>query len=110
MAAAVWDARPWLNSDGLLPSALQWAALDCPGALGAMEQLGLTIGEVIWLLGTLTAEVSPGWSPTEPVVVLGWLQSRKGRKNLVGSALVTAQGVVMARAEAVWIRIDPEPA
>jgi hypothetical protein len=104
-AAAVWDPQPWLVSAGRLPTELQWAALDCPGALGALEQLGLVIGEETWLLGTMTAEVSPDWAPTGPVVVLGWLQERTGRKQLVGSALLES-GITMARADAVWIRVD----
>ena len=106
VAAAVWDPRPWLGADGTLASELQWAALDCPGALGAMEQLGLTLGDETWLLGTMSAEVSPCWPAAEPVVVLGWLQSHQGRKHLVGSALVSQEGTVMARAEAIWIQVD----
>ena len=105
VAAAVWDPAPWVD-DGRLSPVLQWAALDCPGALGAMEQLGLTLGQQTWLLGTMTAEVTADWAPTAPVSVLGWLQSHEGRKHLVGSALVGADGDLVARAEAIWIRVD----
>ena len=40
-------------------------------------------------------------------IVLAWQRGSQGRKHHSGSALFTAGGALLARAEATWIAVDP---
>ncbi|HET6968528.1 MAG TPA: hypothetical protein VFI44_09635, partial [Ornithinibacter sp.] len=46
-------------------------------------------------------------TPGEPHVVLAWQRGSEGRKHRSGSALFSAGGDLLARAEATWIAVDP---
>jgi hypothetical protein len=43
----------------------------------------------------------------QPCVVVGQLRSLDGRKAFTSSALFSADGELLARAEATWLEIDP---
>ena len=75
-----------------------WAALDCPSgwAVDDFQREGV-------LLGRMAARVDRLPAPGEPHVVLGWRVGEEGRKRYAGSALLTADGEVLARSRSTWI-------
>nr|MBA2774905.1 hypothetical protein [Nocardioidaceae bacterium] len=100
-------ACTWVPGDDLSDSAgrvapeFVWSALDCPGGWTSdLEQRPL-------VLGTMTA----GW-PAPVVaggryVVVGQLTAEQGRKTFTASGLYDAAGRLLARAEQVWVAVDP---
>lgn len=92
-------ATTWTPDEVDVP--LVWAALDCPGGWSA----GLAGRPMV--LGTMTARVLALPVTGEPHVVLSWQRGAHGRRHLSGSALLTSDGAVLARAEATWVTVDP---
>jgi hypothetical protein len=90
-------ASSWAPPDDVRPE-LVWAALDCPSgwAVDDFQREGV-------LLGRMAAEIDRLPEPGKPHVVLGWRMGEDGRKRYAGSALLTAEGEVLARARSTWI-------
>jgi hypothetical protein len=90
-------AAPWTPPADVTPE-LVWAALDCPSgwAVDDFQREGV-------LLGRMAAEIDRLPTPGEPHVVVGWRIGEDGRKRYAGSALLTADGDVLARARSTWI-------
>ena len=90
-------AAPWTPGEDVRPE-LVGAALDCPSgwAVDDFPREGV-------LLGRMAAEIDRLPAPGEPHVVLGWRIGEDGRKRYAGSALLTAEGEVLARARSTWI-------
>jgi hypothetical protein len=90
-------ASPWLPPQGVRPE-LVWAALDCPSgwAVDDFQREGV-------LLGRMAAEIARLPEPGEKHVVMAWRVGEDGRKRFAGSALLTAEGEVLARARSTWI-------
>jgi hypothetical protein len=90
-------AAPWTPPSEIGPE-LVWAALDCPGgwAVDDFQREGV-------LLGRMAARIDRLPVPGEPHVVLGWPVGEDRRKRYAGSALLTADGEVLARARSTWI-------
>ncbi|WP_217213821.1 PaaI family thioesterase [Streptomyces sp. AC550_RSS872] len=105
LVASAWTPSPaFADPNGLLPPALVWSALDCPGNwagrfLGTQRPGAVTAS----LTGTILRPVTTG----EPYISYAWLLSESGRKHTVGAALATAEGELCAVSEALWI--DPRP-
>jgi hypothetical protein len=100
-------ASLWTPPGDVTPE-LVWAALDCPSgwAVDDFQREGV-------LLGRMAAEIDRLPSPGEPHVVIGWRVGAEGRKRFAGSALLTADGEVLARSRSTWIvptETDPAPA
>lgn len=99
-------AGPWMphpdvaGPDGLLDLPTTWAALDCPGGWAA----DFTAQTMV--LGRMTAEVLRRPAAGEALVASGLLRGRDGRKFRTATALHTADGELLGRAEQVWIEID----
>ncbi len=55
------------------------------------------------LLGRMATEIDRLPTPGEPHVVIGWRVGEEGRKRFAGSALLTADGEVLARSRSTWI-------
>jgi hypothetical protein len=55
----------------------------------------------------MTAQVFTPPVIGEEHVVLSWSRGDDGRKRHAGSALFTADGRLLARADQTWIAIDP---
>ncbi len=87
----------WTPSDGTLP--MVWAALDCPGGWSA-DLPGRPM-----VLGRMTTRIDALPVVGEPHVVHGWLLGGAGRKVHTASALHTADGTLLALAQATWITI-----
>ena len=90
-------AAPWTPGEDVGPE-LVWAALDCPSgwAVDDFQREGV-------LLGRMAARIDRLPEPGEPHVVLGWRIGEDGRKRYAGSALLTADGEVLARARSTWL-------
>lgn len=104
-------AAPWVPdvslgaADGKVRPEFMWAALDCPGYFAARAD------GVPMLLGAFTAHVDRRVHVDEPCVVVGWRIGGSGRKHEVGTALYDEEGIVCARARALWIeprKLEPD--
>lgn len=99
-ALLVADATLPHGPDCALAPELVWAALDCP-----------SYTPEIWdaqrpsLLAGLAAELIEPVRLGEPVVAVGWPLETEGRKHRSASALLGADGRLLARARALWIRL-----
>lgn len=99
-------ASPWTPPEGVGPE-LVWAALDCPSgwAVDDFQREGVLLGRMATAIDRLP-------TPGEPHVVIGWRVGEEGRKRFAGSALLTADGDVLARSRSTWIvatGTDPAP-
>jgi hypothetical protein len=78
-----------------------WACLDCPGGWAA-DMAGRPM-----VLGRMTATVDAPPEIGERHVVMGRLLGQEGRKTFTATSLYDSDGRVVARAEHVWIAVDP---
>ena len=110
--AAAWvpDASLADDGTGAVDLASCWAALDCPGGW-ALDLIGRPM-----VLGTMTAQVRTLPHVGGRYVVVGRALDRVGsaagtgsRKARTETALydVDAPGAPLARATAIWLRVDP---
>jgi hypothetical protein len=99
--AATWTPHAAFGgADGTLDVPTTWAALDCPGGWAA------DFTRQAMVLGRMTAEVLRAPRAGEPLVAMGDLSARDGRKFLASTALYATDGELLGRAEQVWIEID----
>ena len=95
----VADATLPHDGAGALAPEIVWAALDCP-----------SYTPEIWssdrpsLLAGLAAEILAPVRLGEPVVAVGWPLETEGRKHRSATALLDADGRLLACARALWIR------
>lgn len=102
MVAAPWIPDRSLVADGgMVDRVFVWSALDCPGAFAALP---LPEGKTI-VLGELCASIRGDVRPGERYVAAGWPLGRDGRKRIVGTAIYTERGTVVALARATWIEV-----
>ncbi len=102
LTACVWTPDASLvDGSGRVPDHFVWAALDCPSAWTS----DLEVRPVV--LGRLTARCDSAVAVGTPYVVVARLLSEQGRKTFTASAVYAADGTLVARAEQVWIAIDP---
>ncbi|MBS0360278.1 MAG: hypothetical protein JSR98_02765 [Proteobacteria bacterium] len=102
--ACVWTPdQAFADAEGLMPTEVIWAALDCPGFFAWVVKEGRHGA----LLGTMTGEVLRRPRAGEPTIVMAWPLAREGRKETAGVALFSAEGELMARAHQVWITMAP---
>jgi hypothetical protein len=95
------------SADGPVAPEFVWAALDCPsGFAGAGAQhLGMSGSETM-LLGRMSAHIERRPALGDRCVIVAWPTGRDGRKLFAGSALLSADGKILAAAEATWILVD----
>src|SRR3954470_10556831 len=86
------------GTGGLVPE-IAWGALDCPSYVPAMRE-----PDVPSLLARMHAELLEPIPIGEPIVATGWLLGAEGRKHHTASALLSADGRLLARARHVWVR------
>lgn len=89
------------DANGVLPTEIVWAALDCPSYPARALR-----GEVRCLLGTLAVTQQRALTAEERFVVVGWTVSVAGRKHHSAAALIDGDGEVAAQSEAIWIAVD----
>lgn len=92
-------AATWTPGDAAGPEV--WAALDCPGGKAAGFPTTLMV------LGTMTVQIFTAPVVGDEHIVLSWSRGDDGRKRQAASALFTADGQLLARADQTWIAIDP---
>jgi hypothetical protein len=103
-------AAPWTpgedlaDDDGLVAKEFLWAALDCPSYFALPRA-----GELMALLGRMTAEVRERPAPGEALVAAAWGAGSEGRKHAARSALYGADGRLLARAACLWIELKERP-
>jgi hypothetical protein len=102
--ACTWTPDKSLAADDE-PAAVRpefvWAALDCPGGWTA-DVVGRPM-----VLGRITGEIYAPAEVGERHVVMGRLLGEDGRKTFTATTLYDSDGRVVARAEHVWIAVDP---
>lgn len=104
--ACVWRPNDaFAGADGLIPTEIVWAALDCPGSLAWIVKTGSGGG----LLGTMTGEVLRRPRAGEDTIITAWPIEQNGRKFVAGVALFDAAGALMARGSQIWIARTPPP-
>jgi hypothetical protein len=86
------------DARGLAPE-IAWGALDCPSYVPALWH-----AETPSMLARMHAEILEPIPLGEPVVATGWLLRADGRKYYTASALLAADGRLLARAGHMWIR------
>jgi hypothetical protein len=89
---------------GTLATELVWSALDCPSYTPALWANGTPS-----LLASLRAELLEPVPAGEPLAVVGWTLGGEGRKHRSATAILAPDGRVLARAEALWIRMRGRP-
>ncbi len=103
MVASSWvpDAE-FVSDRGEIAPELTCAALDCPGAWGLIDRYGID-GPIV--LGRMTYRLDKPIYAGERYIVMGWAESREGRKLSCGTAVYDAEGNVCAAAKATWIQL-----
>ena len=90
-----------VDSRGLVPAEIIWAALDCPGAwVCQMDRARVVV------LGRMAAEISGSVPAGQPYIIMGWHISEQGRKTQAGTALFDPSGQVLARSRSSWIELQ----
>ncbi len=79
-----------------------WAALDCPSYFAFGRH------DLPALLAQLTVQIHRPPRVGEPCVVVAWPTASEGRKHFSQSALLTADGDILAQAKALWIEMRAE--
>ncbi|HEY0688371.1 MAG TPA: hypothetical protein VGD71_04955 [Kribbella sp.] len=90
-----------LAADELVDATYLWAALDCPGGWA------IDLENRPSVLGQLTACIDARPPAGEACVVMGRILAEDGRKTTTATTLYDADGRVLARAQQVWIMVDP---
>lgn len=78
-----------------------WAAVDCVGGWAA------DLGARLVVLGRMRAQVDSLPVIGEPHVVVGQRLGAEGRRTFTAATLYDADGRIVARAEHVWVAVDP---
>ena len=101
MVAARWRLHEGLGDEhGFVAPEYLWAALDCPGYFACAP------GEAA-LLARLTVSIRASLGSADEALVLGWDLSRAGRKRRCGTAIFAPDGALVAKAEGLWVVVDP---
>jgi hypothetical protein len=99
VVAAPWTPDASLCADGeRVDVAFLWSALDCPGAMVAMEDRPRPV-----LLARMAGAVSGRVRRGERCVVVGWRIARDGVKHTTGTALHGEDGTLHGASEQLWI-------
>jgi hypothetical protein len=100
--ACTWTPHRSLElAGGSVAPEFVWAALDCPGGWTAdLEGRPL-------VLGRMSAQLDGPVRVGEPHLVMGELRREDDRKTLTATTLYDSDGRIVARAEHVWIAVDP---
>jgi len=100
VVASPWTPPAWAaGSDGEVRPELVWAVLDCPTYFALHLEGELTLSMLVRQTAQTHAPVPAG----EEHVVIAWPIAVDGRKRLAGSAILSADGEILASAEALLI-------
>jgi hypothetical protein len=105
LVASPWVPPAWAaDESGQVRPEFVWAVLDCPTyfALYAGEELPVSV------LASLTARLDAPVAAGEEHVVIAWPIGRDGRKHHAGSAVLTADGDLLAAARALLVQVQDQ--
>ena len=98
--AASWTPDESVASDGVVGTAVTWAALDCAGGWTSdLEHRPLVLGQ-------MCARVESPPQPGASYAVVGLARATEGRKTWAATALFDDAGRLVAQAEQLWIAVD----
>jgi hypothetical protein len=100
LVASTWKPPAWAaDAEGAVPPELVWAVLDCPTYFAAHIGADLTLSFLV----RMSARVRGPLIADRDHVVVAWPVERDGRKRRAGSAVLTADGDVLAVADALLV-------
>lgn len=106
--AATWTPDPsvaegYRDTEGTQRATVPvtWAALDCVGGWAG------DLDERLMVLARMTAQVDALPAVGEEHVVVGLARGSEGRKTRTASAIYDPDGRVVARAEHLWVAVNP---
>lgn len=100
LVASTWTPPTWAaDAEGAVPPELVWAVLDCPTYFAAHIGADLTLSFLV----RMSARVDGAVIADREHVVISWPVARDGRKRRAGSAVLTADGDVLAVADALLV-------
>jgi hypothetical protein len=97
-ALLVADATIPHDDRGILPE-IAWGALDCPSYVPALWSADVP-SLLAWMQAALREPIPLG----EPIVACGWPLASEGRKQYTASALLAADGRLLASARCLWVQ------
>ncbi|MGH2990758.1 MAG: hypothetical protein ACRDMA_13040 [Solirubrobacterales bacterium] len=101
--ACAWTpAAEWADDSGRVRPEVVWAALDCPSSVPTVAADRATKPVV---LARLAASLEVPIAVEEPHLVASWGLGTDGRKRHAASAILDADGEVLARARTLWIEV-----
>lgn len=95
--------KAFAADDGRVASRFLWAALDCPSAYVNDIPLG-----TVFLLGSLKGQIFERPAVGAHCQVLAWPLAREGRKHFAATAILAADGQLLALSEATWIELKQQ--
>jgi hypothetical protein len=102
--ASPWTPSPDLaGENGSVGCEFVWAALDCPSGFACQARQSGMSGKEPILLGRMAAQIKQCPKPGEKCVIVAWPTGRDGRKLFANSALLAADGKLLAIAQATWV-------
>lgn len=105
LVATPWTPPHWTaGADGAVAPEFVWAVLDCPTYFAAHIGEELTPSMLVRQRAELRAPVVAA----EEHIVIAWPIEREARKRLAGSAVLSADGEILAKAEVLLV--EPRPA
>ena len=105
IVAAPWVPAPAVaDQDGVVPAAVVWGALDCPGAWAATahDPVGMPYFPT---LGTMTASLDQPVHVGERMVLVARYRRTEGRKLFTDVVLYSEDGSVKARSRHIEIKL-----
>jgi hypothetical protein len=99
--AASWTPSVWLTeADGQVKVEAVWATLDCPAGIAWSYQLPEGAPMVTARMSVTILKLP---KVNQPHIVLGWPMEREGRKLYAGTALLSADGELLAYSRQLWL-------
>lgn len=100
MVAAPWTpAAEFADKSGKVVPEILWAALDCPSYFALRQP------HVLALLGRMKAQIIKAPDAETPLIAAAWCTGHEGRKYFADSALFDSNGVLLAKAQTIWIAL-----
>ncbi len=100
LVASTWTPPRWTaGDDGAVRPEILWSVLDCPTYFAAHFDEELSLSFLVRFAARIDGPVPAG----REHVVIGWPIEAEGRKRRAGAAVVTADGEVLAVADALLV-------
>ncbi len=104
LVAAPWDVRDVCHQ-GAVTAELMWAALDCPTGAAIMASADYDASRQPVVLANLAVRVEDLPRLGDRCIVTAWPMGHQGRKWTTCGMVRSADGTILAVAEALWIEL-----